>query len=334
MRKAARPIQIKAFLYLSLIFTPGIFSSCAFPDLFLINSSSNQKPVAIFFGLADYPAAYNDLQYTTNDARLLEEIFSSEGWETYLFTDADCTAENFTNLINELSKTSEEDRLILFSYSGHGVYSSNADGTGEASLVWLKDSSTLDFISPEDLAELCTPLFEKSLRTVFLLDACYSGDFSLDGAYVDTLAWNYSSNLAYSSNSSFSDDLRAVIEWLGSAATAESDDASSQAFDPEQVWTLSASGSQEESWEYKDSFMDEGHGVFTWYIAQGLSQNSDSFEADLNLDGKLSLRELYRYAYSEIQEQWNEVLKGSSAEDYEFLPHISGNYTDIILLTR
>lgn len=330
--------RVGSCLVLGLVFgLPFALAGCNFPD-FMVEQA--QDPAALVLGIASgYPGTGNDLDLTDDDALAVDLRLDEEGWDSRVLLDANCTPANFNAQVQTLAGQSQSGRLVLIYYSGHGSLLEDSDGNPSGVMVWT-DGTDFITVSPADLALMLQPLLSKDCRIVLVLDCCYSGGFAADGAYVDSLPWNWSDDPEYLSQADYSGAWRSFLEWFADPA-AQSDNPLTQALDPTRVWVMSAAGLEEESFEMEGGVLDylpEGHGVFTAFLLGALTRDtSGGFSADRNADGHLTLREVYRQCYDSLDNWWNQTFALASAwygYDYLYLPHISGNYTDIILFTR
>lgn len=332
---------------LSLLALAAALASCSLPELLLdTGSSTAQTPAALFFGIADYPplGTYdpenqnsNDLSRTVNDATAMYNHFINGGWDATLETNGACTLSAVASWASTTAAASQSGRRVLFYYSGHG--SNSTDPAKDTASLCLVNAANIDYVYADELATALQPLFDKGCRVSLIFDSCYSGGFVFDSTSVDTIAADYTDGL--NPAAPFYNAWRALAEWFGNSNAASSDSAASQTFDPSKVWAISAAGWAEESWEGSSYTLDDddsswtyaGHGVFTWAFLKGTEYTARGYmAADTNTDGYTSLRELYAHASAKVQSEWDAVYPSYYSAD--FLPHISSNYTDIMLFTR
>jgi hypothetical protein len=212
------------------------------------------------------------------------------------------SVDHVTSTIENLVSLTSEDDLTIFFYSGHG----EAD-TGKLILGTTTGTNTEDDrMSPETLLSLMNTLEGKKL---LLIDNCYSGNYveesssSLSGVYSD-----YDYYAKY-----FSDD------------TYELSD----------LYVLSASSNNSESWEAY--FIEDGHqhGYFTYVLLEGLgwphSHSSDLSTVELeeippaSSKSKLSVDDLYTYVLD------NQTISSSTLIYPHQHPMTNGGAMDLVL---
>ena len=237
----------------------------------LTSSSNLGRRWALIVGIEDYEDPnIADLNYSVDDAKLLYEVLTDPNRGGFdpksvrlLTDDADDpslrpTRRNILRALkNWLSQTKPED-TVLFYFSGHGV----ADERGRNYLVAI--DSTLDLL--EDTAISIRRVNEllsdrKAIRArkiIAILDTCHSG------ARVGSKAIG---------------ELGQVLDPLFTNAEGRI--------------TLASCGIDEQSFEDPQ----KGHGVFTYYLVEGLKG-----EADLDLDGVISATEVSNYVFNAVRE--------------------------------
>jgi Caspase domain len=163
--------------------------------------------------------------------------------------------------INRLYLRRTKDDLLLLYYSGHGI----KDDYGDLYLA-VRDTETEILAATSIDVTFIRRQIDKcqSRRNVILLDCCYSGAF-------------------------FSEGVKAALE----SSTGLQEILSGNGYGRV---VLTASNALEYAWEGDQVFGSASPSVFTRYLAQGLQ----SGEADLNLDGFISLDELYEYVYEQV----------------------------------
>lgn len=163
--------------------------------------------------------------------------------------------------VNRLYLHRTKDDLLLLYYSGHGI----KDDYGDLYLA-VRDTDTDTLAATAVDATFIRRQIDKcqSRRNVILLDCCYSGAF-------------------------FSEGGKAALESYADAHEILSGNGYGRV-------VLTASNAVEYAWEGEQVYGNPSPSVFTRYLAQGLQ----SGEADLNLDGFISLDELYDYVYDQV----------------------------------
>lgn len=228
---------------------------------------------AAVIGIGDYQNPnVPDLQYTIADA---------EAFYDYLI-DLGVPAENIIKLIdsqattqamktalgNDLRRRAGPDDMVIIYYAGHGgpeVDAQNLDGDGleKYLLSWEADPENLygTSFSMNEIANIFGRL--QADRVIFIADACYSG--ASGGRTV------LSGRRATISDS--------FLDRLGSSGRGRV--------------IMSASSANEPSQERSDL----GHGVFTYYLLEGLRGPADS-----NRDGAITFDEAYDYVARTVPE--------------------------------
>jgi len=229
-----------------------------------------------FYGLLiginyDTNPAVNDLDYCEADAASMHDSLVQRGWNaadlTTLYGPAATKSAIMNELTNMVAQAEQKDYILVY-FSGHGttVADTNgdeADGTDEA-LVPVDyapiDDSTL--ITDDELGSVFSSC--KTAKGAFIVDSCYSGGLV---------------NRSLSSTG-------VRVKYIEGARSKGSGGGSDLTITSLPVMTASAQN--EESVEL-DSL---GHGLFTYYLIQGL----DTFMADKNNDKFITVRELFEYA--------------------------------------
>lgn len=228
---------------------------------------------AAVIGIADYQNPnVPDLQYTVADA---------EAFYDYLI-DLGVPAENIIKLIdsqattqamktalgNDLRRRAGPDDMVIIYYAGHGgpeidVANLDGDGLEKYLLSWEADPENLygTSFSMNEIATIFGRL--QASRVIFIADACYSG--ASGGRTI------LSGRRATISDS--------FLDRLGSSGTGRV--------------IMSASSANEPSQERSDL----GHGVFTYYLLEGLRG-----PADTNRDGAITFDEAYDYVARTVPE--------------------------------
>ncbi|HUF14014.1 MAG TPA: caspase family protein [Longimicrobiales bacterium] len=229
---------------------------------------------AAVIGIQDYQhPGVPDLGYTVADA---------EAFYAYLVDDLGVPEENIIKLIdsqattqamktalgNDLRRRAGAEDMVIIYYAGHGgpeVDAQNLDGDGleKYLLSWEADPENLygTAFSMNEIATIFGRL--QAERVIFIADACYSG--ASGGRTV------LSGRRATISDS--------FLDRLGASGTGRV--------------IMSASSANEPSQERSDL----GHGVFTYYLLEGLRG-----AADANRDGAIMFDEAYDYVARMVPE--------------------------------
>ena len=239
---------------------------------------------AVIVGINDYlNSQVNDLNWCVNDAEGIKQALIDAGWDenniTLLVDDNGSTNATKNNILNALSgmiQKADADDFILFYYSGHGTQVTDqngdeADGIDEAIVPVDFDGNSASLILDDELGELFSQ--SKTQKGVFIFDSCFSGGFinkeTTGGDYRVKGISIYPVNLK--STQPISGDL-----------------------DVYNIPVLTASAQDKVSSESATL----QHGVFTYWILEGLSDNN----ADYNGDGYITVREIFKFAETYTKE--------------------------------
>lgn len=134
-----------------------------------------------------------------NDARDMQEIADSKGFNSKLLLTPEATAANVIGIIKSAAENLKEGDIFFISYSGHGgqVTDTNNDETDQKDETWcLYDRQLVD----DELFTLWAG-FNPGVRIIVLSDSCHSGTVTRviefesirgipDGGAVDDAAYN------------------------------------------------------------------------------------------------------------------------------------------------
>ena len=214
------------------------------------------------------------LKYSVSDAKAVAETLKRRlevpDKNVFVLLDDQATLSNIKDTLGvKLRKSAGKEDTVIIYFAGHGApeadpHSPDADGVSKYLLPVEADASSL-FSSALPMEEVRT-IFRRlvSERVIFLADTCYSG--SAGGR---TLMPSGTQFRSINQN-----NLLARLRDTGTGRVI-----------------LTASQGSEVSQE-KDELH---HGVFTYYLLQGLDG-----KADKNQDGTVSITELYQYLSSEV----------------------------------
>ena len=144
-------------------------------------SSTARRVFAVMVGISDYPGSENDLPFTAEDARKMQQTLAREGvlaTDSVVLLDSQATRAGVRAAFQRVAAAAGPDDLFLFFYSGHGgqergtVSAIEPDGKDET--IYLYDGELKD----DEMARM----FEQvHARTALLaLDSCFSGGFARD----------------------------------------------------------------------------------------------------------------------------------------------------------
>ena len=220
------------------------------------------------------------LRYSVRDAEALHEFLTGPGGykkdNVVLLTDR---AERKPTLRNIkwalgtfLTRSAKKDDTVVVFFAGHGVPEIDPRGVERDGLAKYLAPADVD---PDDLYSTGLPMDElqtifqriEAERMVVFLDACYSG----------TAGGRTFSSLKMKTRAAHVDDL--FLERLARSKGRA---------------IITASRPNELSLEVPEL----GHGLFTYYLLQGLRG-----AGDLNRDGMVSLQELYEYLEQQVTQK-------------------------------
>lgn len=227
------------------------------------------KKYALLIGISRYQEPeINDLEYADADARSLYEFLqqpSAGGFskdDMLLLANEDATLASIQNSLTEFVARASANDLLLIFFAGHGA----PDRTAEQNLYVIAHDTQVENMSNTALSmpRLLNYIEQnvRSKRVVMLMDTCHSA-----GLYA-TSNRDFTNNLTnqYLENMLYSEEGRAVI--------TSSD--------------VNQRSKESSKW-------GNGHGVFTYYLLEGLKGN-----ADLNGDHLVSLGELFSYVQAKV----------------------------------
>lgn len=229
---------------------------------------------AVVIGINAY--ARSPLDCCVNDASKVAELLKESGGYDKVFKVVDApndplvhpTAKNIWRAIDDvLTKAREGDSVLVF-FAGHGGLKMTPNGS-VGCLVPIDDDGT------EATAVLTSKLREKleksrASQKFLILDCCHAG--ALRGGPVR--APGQAAN-------------------IGNQIAAEFSMAKG-------LWTLTACQGEEESLEWRA----KGHGLFTYYLLEGLSGGAELFN-----DGFIDVDELYRFVSRNVPDKAIEISR-------------------------
>ncbi len=225
----------------------------------------------VFIGVSDYQQKELSLKYADRDARALQEFFAAQfkgrvpADQFRLVVNSQATRSRVLKELREVLRLAQAEDLVILSLALHGL--PDASGHDLYFLTYNSDANLPEDqgISRDDLLKQMQR--SKARKIVLLIDACHAGAF---GSSPSLLALR-SANAA---------DINRMLVAMGQAQDG--------------IAVLSASSAAERSQE-GPGFCG-GHGAFTCAILTGLKG-----AADTDGNGLVQMRELYDYAYREVQ---------------------------------
>ncbi len=228
----------------------------------------------VVVGVSEYQNREVKLNYAHKDAEAFYRFLISPfggavpADRIELLTNRNATRAEVIRAINEKLRRAFEDDMVVVFIAAHGIPD---EVIGE--LYFLGYDADLSNIAGTAISQIDIQKAISSARAkkiVFIADACHSGSLGLSPALAKR------SDPAY-----YTDKL------LKEIATAR-----------DGVAMLTASSASEYSQEGERW---NGHGVFTYYLVDGLMTG----KADYNGDGVVTIREIYEYTYRKVAQDTN-----------------------------
>jgi len=263
---------------------------------------------AVIIGISSYKNDKINLRYASKDATdFYNFLKSNEGGKVpdsniKLLTNQDATRKNILKSLNENFSKANENDVVIFYVASHG----QSDPVG-GQVYFLNYEANLKELAGTAIAhsEIERAFRQtKANKKLWIADACHSGATS-----------GLSPVFNKSENSNEKNNVPSKIKMIDKNKAKElvENELTNQLLDEMSLANpstalLMASSSQEFSFE--DIKWGNGHGVFTFYLLEGLNG-----KADINKDKIVNIRELYNYVYNavsgETSEQQHPELKGS-----------------------
>ena len=258
---------------------------------------------ALVVGITEYQyGALNNLSFPAKDAQAFYKLLvddSSGGFRkenVTLLTDEKATTDRIDDALSELVTEVSKDDMVVIYYSGHGAQGPDYDGDerdnrDEYYVTHNTDPSTEKSLYRTGYRDDQFANKIKSLatnRVAVFLDSCYSG-----GATKASKGYTLPGQKSIQNADLFSDfkDLEGKVLFAASQENQSSYEPNTE--------------------KLKKKF---GHGIFTYYLLQGLRG-----EADKNEDGTITIAELRDYVSPQVKEFTEEHF--SSAQ----VPKVKGN---------
>ena len=309
-----------------MLFILSFFVSCT------LQQEDRPQGYALVYGITDYNLV-PDLSLTRSDAEAMAELFTNQGYEVLLRIDNDngvpASLDQLKADIDYVKNVITEEENFVFYFSGHGgrhldLYLEYSDPQGNESEdsdpddEWLFLYGSLTSVFFEDWSE--TAVSDEMLNTIIadiptpkkaiIIDACNSAGFIGTSPDVDRIPADFEWDQKTVKEGIYSDALSLYLHY---PEIEETDIPSHSAY------VLSASGELEYSWENSGI----QHGIFTYYLLQS------PVYADTNLDGHITIDEIYKYTSERIMTNWNTELSDTV---YHYHPHITGGPVTFSLL--
>ncbi|MDI7246514.1 MAG: caspase family protein [Bacillota bacterium] len=231
----------------------------------------------LIIGINNYPGEENDLQYAVADAQLLEEtLWGANGYagEVVRLTDANAKKADIFSAIREIgAKMSPNGQdYFVMTFSGHGGYQQdpnpNPEPPGDDPQEYLVASDG-EVITDDELTTWIQDYIPTNF-CLFVFDSCHSGGMVKGGPLpASAPAWMK--------------NLRPGLSGL--------------ARDLNKYGYVVLMASDDDEVSYEDPNLDSGHGVFTYYLCEGITTGG----ADTNPpDTFISAQEVFDYVQPRV----------------------------------
>lgn len=307
---------MKALKSLAGLMILTLFGSCT-----VLPEALSKPGIALVYTVEDYVAGA-DVAGANMDQTNMTARFAKDGWTVQSRANGDATTSNLAIDYAWALGQLEPYQRFVFYFSGHGAEPGVFAGVTDEALV-LHDAITAGpsyhssgFVTPARMQTMLAPLLAKKIQVVLILDSCFSGGFVGEYIYDDDLSLNEGLGSNQIANPQGWGFFQAVGTYFGTGSKTD------DGLGGENLWVVSAAGPREES------FGSSQGGIFTNYFLQAAKGPGDA-----NGDKVLTVMELYRTARRGIADYFNVKDTILDGEDYTFLPHISGNYTDLLLFS-
>lgn len=242
-------------------------------SIYVTRSQVKSEVWAAVIGINDYKnPGIPDLNYAAADARAMYEYLQNdmEISPDHIFDlyDENATKKNVEQVLGDTlpKKAKPQDTVIIY-YSGHGAPypdPSSPDGDNVSKYLLTSDTDPNSMWATAVAMERIREIFARlsSERVVFLADTCYSGASG-------------GKTLAMATRASFNDNF---LDRLAAGRGRV---------------IITASGAGELARE--DEKLGGGHGVFTYYLLEGLKG-----AADADRDRLITSGEAYQYVFSNV----------------------------------
>ena len=244
----------------------------------------------LVIGIADYmnkPFKYggrtyrfNDLNYTVNDAKAMEEVIGVDPKRVKTILNSEASYETIKNAIHEwLGQADKEDSALLY-FSGHGA--NQPDTNGDEPDKWDEVLVPYDypraekFITDDEINKWLKGL--RAEEVVFIADSCHSGS---SHKAVRTFYRPEGAKLVNPLQDSIGQDL------------ANPKDVNSKGAGGKEGTIIALEASKPNQNAQENSRFK--HGVFTNFLIEGWEG-----AADENGDSKISLKELFKYTRKKV----------------------------------
>lgn len=248
-----------------LLLTILIFSASVFPAH--VHAASTTQRYAIVCGVSDYESIM-DLELTDDDAMAIDTLLDDLYWtHVVLLLNQEASRAGIRDAIQSLQGTVDADDIVLLYFAGHGTYGDDlspldeVDGYDEYICPWDANPDPATSIRDDELEAWLDAL---PCRKVVILDTCFSGGFIRENEMTTrTMPGRPKADLEGSVDRDLAKPGYIIL------ASCEHD-------------------------EYAYESTSLGHGIFTYFLLQGMA--SAPFPADADGDHMISAEEGYFYA--------------------------------------
>lgn len=234
--------------------------------------TTNENAYGVVIGISRYREEnIPDIPYAENDARVVAQYFSNvlgvPSHQLYTFYDDKATRSDFEDLLKRiLPNATQGGKVLYFYYAGHGTPIPDQSGNGRAYLVPYNGQLGSEY-KLYSLDTLYRALGELPVDNVLVfVDACFSG----------------------TGRSALAPGQRAAVMVEPETETW-----------PAKLRVIAAAKGTETAWDYEDA----KHGLFTYYLLDGLRGSGDT-----DADGYIEFTELYKYIHTNVLTTSTKIL--------------------------
>lgn len=252
------------------------------------------KKWAVAIGISDYQQrgkwGLDALRYASSDATAMAEYLRSPQGGRFdhveLLTDRDADVRNVKIALREKLRSVQEDDLVLIFWAGHG-----SPDPHEPDKLYLLGYDS----DPKHMASTAYAMdeFQRDIRNlransvILIADACHSAGVS-----------DPTQAIRGESENKIVESLRGVTE---GPAPGTGDMSATVTLAPRSKSTLIFSSCEAGEKSRESAKLNGGHGVFTYFILEGLGGAADRPDNNGNADGKVSLGEIVDYTTDRVK---------------------------------
>lgn len=252
------------------------------------------KKWAITIGVSEYQQrgkwGLENLYYASKDAAAIAEYLQSpQGGQfdhVQILTDQKATIKSIKIALRENLRSIQRNDIVLIFWAGHGVPDPH-----EPDKLYLLGYDS----DPEHMASTAYAMSEfkndiqnlNARQIILIADACHSAGLSDPTQFIRGNTEN-----------KIVDSLRGVTIGPAPNVIGSSVDGSVETIDYSNLIFTSCEAGER---SLESSLLDGGHGVFTYFILDGLRGAADRPDNNGNADGKVSLGEMVDYATDRVK---------------------------------